>query len=175
MSPMEAQLRENYERKDTDELLELMARDTLTDTAHRVLTDVLSKRGMTGDKIEQARSELALIEAEDRRVDINHVERYWRIARYSFYGLIGMILVALYSHTIAPEIDAIVGFLIVACGLTYCVAVGFLAKALKRSVVAWMLLVLFVPLGIGKLIAFFRLSSLVSIARKEVVDNLTAS
>jgi hypothetical protein len=171
MDAMEAQLRENYEGQDTEELLELLARDSLTDTARRVLNEVLSRRGVSENRIEQIKSEVAVTERESKRIDINQVEKYWRVVRYSFTGLVAMVVIAFYSHTVAPQTDGIVGFLIVACGLTYCVAVGYLARALKRSVVAWVLLVIFVPLGIGKLIALFRLTNIVAAARQDAILN----
>ncbi|WP_431261650.1 RDD family protein [Roseateles chitinivorans] len=55
------QLREHYERQDTEELLELAGKG-LTDEARLVLQEVLSRRGISADRVDAAR--ISAVEAE---------------------------------------------------------------------------------------------------------------
>lgn len=52
MNPTESQLRENYAAKDTKELLELRARDSLTELARRMLDEVLASRSLIEDEVQ---------------------------------------------------------------------------------------------------------------------------
>jgi uncharacterized RDD family membrane protein YckC len=51
MDAMAAQLRETYQGKDTEELVELAGQNTLTDTAYEALEEVLTSRGINVDSI----------------------------------------------------------------------------------------------------------------------------
>lgn len=57
-------IRDNYERRDTEELLQL-ARNDLTDIARTELNKVLAGRGVTSEVADQARAE-AIVEQDDR-------------------------------------------------------------------------------------------------------------
>jgi hypothetical protein len=55
---MEAQLRETYGAKDTEELVELRAKSTLTETAYKVLDEILAARNVTGEMAEAIRRKI---------------------------------------------------------------------------------------------------------------------
>lgn len=76
MNAMAAQLRETYESKDTDELVELAGQNTLTDTAYAVLEEILTSRGVHMDMV----GALRIKNAEKARLD---EEKFYRLAPLS--------------------------------------------------------------------------------------------
>jgi uncharacterized RDD family membrane protein YckC len=77
MSAMADQLRETYQSKETDELVEVAGKTTLTDTAYEVLDEILVSRGVNMDSVRALRAK----NAETERTENENLERLASIPR----------------------------------------------------------------------------------------------
>ena len=77
MRAMADQLRETYQSKETDELVELAGKTTLTDVAYEILGEILVSRGVNIDSIKALRVQNA---AMDKREE-EELERLASIPR----------------------------------------------------------------------------------------------
>lgn len=75
------QLKELYERQDTEELLEI-ARKDLTDVARTVLQDVLAARGIGIDLVTAARTAAIIDETTAARAESNLASRWVRLLAF---------------------------------------------------------------------------------------------
>lgn len=97
MDLTEARLRENYSRLDTDELAELRSRDTLTDTAYKVLDELLAEKGVTPSDISRYEVSRKIEEAQKKDSAASAVQ--WALGLSVGYVLGPIIVFSLASGT----------------------------------------------------------------------------
>jgi uncharacterized RDD family membrane protein YckC len=117
MSAMADQLRETYQDKETDELVELAGKTTLTDTAYEVLDEILVSRGVNIDSVKALRAQNADMEKreEEKQDRLASIPRRFVAKVIDTWGIVLVIaLLASMLRVISPEFaKAIYGILIV--------------------------------------------------------------
>ena len=95
---MAAELRERYALKDDEELIELRARNELTDTARQVLDEEIARRGIADSIISEASAQQIV---NKQRIDIQKANLASIGARLVAYlvDLVGAFLLAFAIHT----------------------------------------------------------------------------
>ena len=98
MDAMAAELRERYALKDDEELIELRARNELTDTARQVLDEEIARRGIADSIISEASAQQIV---NKQRIDIQKANLASIGARLVAYlvDLVGAFLLAFAIHT----------------------------------------------------------------------------
>ena len=160
MDLMEAQLRETYSALDIHELVERRSRTTLTETAYKVLDEIIAERGVSPSERNSLLSLQAEEEALQKIPDLVAVEKYWKRLRYSFYVAVGLMLlpfVAWAAEYVVPATETVVkvgGIITIAAivtlvinGLLFLIFLGNLASSLRKNGVAWLLVVILIPFG----------------------------
>ncbi|WP_198288839.1 hypothetical protein [Methyloversatilis universalis] len=172
---MKAQLREDYSGRDTTDLIELRTRDTLTDTAYEVLDEILKERGIEATAVEKAREDQQLQLERDAVESLPNIESAWRGMYRSFIVILVSVSVVLALGEGDKSPITISGGLAFAIStLFFWVKLWSLTKALGKDPVPWLLLVIFVPFLLGKVIAVYQMWGHVLRARKKANATVAA-
>lgn len=160
MDLMEAQLRQTYSALDNHELVELRSRTTLTETAYKVLDELIAERDVSASQRDSLLALQAEEEALQRVPDLATAEKCWKRLCYSFYVAIGLMLlpfVAMAAEHFLPATPSVVKFggiiamaavaTLVVNGIVFLVLLGNLASALRKNAILWLAIVVLVPLG----------------------------
>lgn len=175
MDPMKAQLRENYSSMDTTDLLEMRTSDTLTDAAYEVLDEILKERGVEIAAVAKARAIQQLKLERDAVESLPKIESAWKGMCHSFVVILVAIAAVLALGKGNDSPFAIIGGLAFAISMfLFWVNLWSLARALGKSPLPWLLLAIFVPFLLGKVIALYQMWGHVLRARKKVIGANTA-
>lgn len=173
MDAMKAQLRENYSGWDTTDLIELRTRDTLTDAAYEVLDEILKERGVEATAVTKEREAQQSQRERNAVESLPKIESAWRGMYRSFAVILISVAVILAFGEGGKSPIAIISGL--ACAISmflFWVSLWSLARALGKSPLPWLLLVIFVPFLLGKVIALYQMWGHVLRARKRAAGAL---
>jgi uncharacterized RDD family membrane protein YckC len=119
---MAAQLRETYQGKETEELVELGGKTTLTDTAYEVLEEILVSRGVNIDSIRSLRTKNAEHEKlQDEALDLlASIPRRLLAKLIDTWGILLLIaILAMPLSSVSPELVKQVDVVLVVVWLAY--------------------------------------------------------